>query len=92
MITICAYDYPKKLPKLVPEIVSYLQSGDDLQIYAGLQGLYALSDRYEYNMGEDREALYKIIDETFSVLGNLINKMTKARDSEDVLHMLYLIC
>jgi len=41
--------------------MGYLNQNNQLSIYTGLLGLFALCARYEFEMDEDREPLYEII-------------------------------
>jgi hypothetical protein len=61
-------------------------------VYAGLQGLFALAARYEFEMDEDRLPLHTIIQESFSVLGSLVNDMINNKENTDALYMLHLVC
>jgi importin-7 len=89
---ICIHDYPEKLPNLFPQCLAFLQKNEQLAVYAGLQGLFALAARYEFELDEDREPLHKIIQESFSVLGTLVNDMINNKENVDALYMLHLIC
>ena len=55
-------------------------------------GLVALVARYEPEIGEDREPLFKIIDTVFPQLGLLVNNMFQHRENADALHMLHMVC
>lgn len=50
-------------------------------MYAGLQGLFALAARYEFELDEDRLPLHEIIKASFSVLGALVNDMINAKEN-----------
>ena len=63
-----------------------------LSVYAGLLGLFALAARYEFELDEDREQLHHIIEQSFAVLGNLVNDMINNKENADALYMLHLIC
>ena len=43
-----------------------------MSVYAGLQGLYALTMKYENEDEGERRPLYRISKEMFDVLGNLL--------------------
>lgn len=92
MKMICIQDYPDNLPNVLGQIMAYLQKNDQVSVFAGLQGLYALCSRYEFELDEQREPLYDIVEKTFVVLGPLVNDMMANRDNEDALFMLHLIC
>lgn len=68
-----------------------LNQKNQFSIYAGLQGLHALSARYEFELKEERLPLYQIIRESFPVLVSLVNDMIKNKDNSDALYILYLI-
>ena len=70
---ICTHDYPEKMPNLFNQIKAYLNGNTKESIYAGLQGLHALSARYEFELDEDRDPLHEIIRDTFGNLCTLIN-------------------
>ena len=46
--------------------------------------------KYEYEMDEDRESLYPIVEATFGILGNLVNQVIGV-DSEKAYEVIYLI-
>lgn len=89
---ICVHDYPDKLPNLFGQILELLTVNDQISVYAGLQGLFALAARYEFELDEDRLALHEIIQKSFSVLGALVNDMINNKENNDALYMLHLIC
>jgi hypothetical protein len=89
---ICIHDFPDKLPNLFGQCLAYLKTQNQLTVYAGLQGLFALAARYEFEMDEDRLPLHHIIQESFSVLGNLVNDMINNKENTDALYMLHLVC
>lgn len=72
--------------------MAYLQAKDELKVFTGLSGLFALAARYEFEMDEEREPLFLIINQAFSVLGGLVNDLISHRDNQDALHILHLIC
>jgi hypothetical protein len=51
-----------------------------------------LASRYEFELDEDRLPLHKIIKDSFSVLGALVNDMINNKENTDALYMLHLIC
>jgi hypothetical protein len=75
MKMICVHDYPDKLPNFFSKIMEFLQAKDELKVYAGLSGLLALTSRYEFELDEDREPLFEIINKAFTVLGELVNNL-----------------
>ena len=72
---ICLQDYPDRFPNLFSQIMSYLNQNNQLSIYTGLLGLFALCGRFEFEMDEDRIPLYEIIKGSFEKLGMLVNEM-----------------
>ena len=89
---ICVHDFPQKLPNLFNQCMEYLKTQNQLTVYAGLQGLFALAARYEFEMDEDRLPLHEIIQTSFSVLGSLVNDMINNKENSDALYMLHLVC
>lgn len=89
---ICIQDYPEKLPDILPQILDLLGREEEKAIYAGLQGLFALCSRYEFELDEQREPLYDIVKQTFEKIGLLVNGMMGHMEKEDALYMLHLIC
>jgi len=89
---ICIKDYPERLPNLFSQIKEYLQQPNQLSVYTGLQGLFSLTARYEFEMDNERVPLHKIVEESFSILGNLVNDMINNKENDDALYMLHLIC
>lgn len=55
---ICIHDFPAKLPNLFPQIIQLLQQKNQVSVYSGLLGLFALVSKYEFELDEDREPLY----------------------------------
>lgn len=92
MKMICIQDYPDKLPNLVGQILGYLKTHNQLAIYAGLQGLFALASRFEFEMEEEREPLFEIIKQSFDILGSLVNDMLANMENTDALYMMHLVC
>lgn len=89
---ICIHDYPDKLPNLFPQCLDLLKKNEMLSVYAGLLGLFALAARYEFELDADRVPLHQIIEQSFSVLGTLVNDMINNKENDDALYMLHLIC
>lgn len=72
--------------------MEYLSKNDEKSIYTGLQGLYALSARYEFELDEDREPLHHIIRQSYDKLGQLVNTMIVNKENQDALYMMHLVC
>lgn len=74
--TIARFDYPHNWPNFLPSIVQFLvegQKSDEKAVLAGLLALKGLVKKYEYEMDTEREPLYPIVEQTFPILGGLIN-------------------
>jgi importin-7 len=81
------------LPNLFPQIMQYLQNTNSREsVYTGLQGLFALAARFEFELDEDRLPLHAVIKDSFEILGSLVSQMMQHKDDADALHMLHLIC
>ena len=78
---ICVHDYPEKLPNLFTQVMACLSENSQISVYAGLQGLFALAARYEFELDEDRLPLQEIIKSSFSVLGMLVNDMINNKEN-----------
>lgn len=89
---ICIQDFPEKLPNIMDQIMNLLQQKNQISVFAGLQGLYALCSRYEFELDEQREPLYEIVKKTFDIIGMLVNDMMANKENQDALYMLHLIC
>ena len=72
--------------------MAYLDSQNQIQVFAGLQALLGLSSRYEYEIDENRRPLDEAVRETFPKIGLLINDMINNQDNSDALELLHLIC
>lgn len=71
--TIARMDYPERWPSLLQEVAAYLGSQEERNVHTGLIALKCLVKKYEYEMDDERKPLYDIIQQTFGMLGNLIN-------------------
>lgn len=93
MKSVARLDYPEKWSSFMSrDIKNLLEMQDERAVYTGLMCLHALVGKYEYEMEEDREPLFQIIDFSFTKLGNLINTLVQHTESEIALNILYLIC
>jgi len=61
-------------------------------IMTGLLALFALAKKYEYEMDEDREPLFKLMERFFPVLGKIIETYIQQADNEVALRLLHQIC
>ena len=60
--TICRFDYPAKWQTLLTnDITNALNSGNEKGILTGLQALFCLTKKYEFEIEEEREPLYPIM-------------------------------
>jgi hypothetical protein len=66
------------------------QQGDDKALITGLLGLKGLVKKYEYEMEDEREPLFYIVQETFGVLGAIVNTAISV-EVEAAYEVLYLI-
>ncbi|CDW76775.1 UNKNOWN [Stylonychia lemnae] len=89
--TIARFDYPSRWPVIVQEIVQYLSTADQKSVMTGLLGLKGLVKKYEYELQDERDPLYGIIAQTFSILGNLVNQTLNV-DNQVAQDIMFLIC
>ncbi|KAG6785265.1 hypothetical protein POTOM_010995 [Populus tomentosa] len=83
-------DYPEQWPHLLDWIKLNLQ---DQQVYGALFVLRILSRKYEFKSDEERTPVYRIVEETFSHLLNLFNKLVQIPNpSLEVADLIKLIC
>lgn len=71
--------------------MAFLNEQNQFTVHAGLQGLHALSMKYEFELVQDRLPLNQIIKDSFSVLGPLVKNIISNNGKSDALYMLYLI-
>ncbi len=74
IITICRFDYPEKWPSLVQDIANALNSGNDKGILTGCIALFCLAKKYEYELDEAREPLFKIMEDVNGILGQICER------------------
>ena len=53
--------------------------------------MYALTARYEFELDEDREKLYEIINVSYDRLGSLVNEMIANIENENALYMMHFV-
>ncbi|KAI5565519.1 hypothetical protein POPTR_014G149600v4 [Populus trichocarpa] len=83
-------DYPEQWPHLLDWIKHNLQ---DQQVYGALFVLRILSRKYEFKSDEERTPVYRIVEETFSHLLNIFNKLVQIPNpSLEVADLIKLIC
>ena len=81
MKMICVHDYPDNLPTFLDKIIEFLNSKDELKVYSGLTGLLALTSGYEFELDEDRQPLFEIINKAFAILGGLVNHLISHKEN-----------
>ncbi|KAL9347673.1 hypothetical protein Peur_059039 [Populus x canadensis] len=83
-------DYPEQWPHLLDWIKHNLQ---DQQVYGALFVLRILSRKYEFKSDEERTPVYRIVEETFSHLLDIFNKLVQIPNpSLEVADLIKLIC
>ena len=90
--TISRYDYPLKWPSITAQITNALTSGNERGIMTGLLSLFALTKKYEYEMDEDREPLFGIMESMFPLLGNIIETYMTQNENLMGLALLHMVC
>ena len=71
------------LPNYFNTVIEYLNSSNQQAVYTGLRGLLALSAKYQLEVDLDRVPLESIIEETFPILGRLVDGMIKDKENPD---------
>lgn len=88
--TIIHADYPEQWPRLLDWIKHNLQ---DQQVFGALFVLRILSRKYEFKSDDERTPVYRIVEETFSHLLNIFNKLVQIPNpSIEVADLIKLIC
>ncbi|KAJ6873747.1 importin beta-like SAD2 isoform X1 [Populus alba x Populus x berolinensis] len=83
-------DYPEQWPHLLDWIKHNLQ---DQEVYGALFVLRILSRKYEFKSDEERTPVYRIVEETFSHILNIFNKLVQIPNpSLEVADLIKLIC
>lgn len=81
--TIALLDYPDKWGSLQEHIASALRSENERGILAGLQALFCLAKKYEYELGPEREPLFAIMSAFQGDLGSIAEKaLASAAENE----------
>ena len=74
-------DYPAKWPKLLPEILAMVQSGDPLRMHNALLALRQVAKRLEYKQkGADRLPLEQIVAEALPLLQSLTRQLLDSQN------------
>lgn len=55
------------------DITNALNSGNDKGILTGLQALFCLTKKYEFEIEEEREPLYDIMQHALGIIGTIID-------------------
>ncbi|KAL9242505.1 hypothetical protein vseg_016497 [Gypsophila vaccaria] len=88
--TIIHADYPERWPGLLHWVKHNLQTQ---QFYGALFVLQILAKKYEFKSDEESTPVYLIVEETFSPLLNLFNKLVQVPNPPlDVADLIKLIC
>ena len=58
-----------------------MNSNDELKVFTGLSGLFALTSRYEFELDEDRQPLFDIINRSFPILGGIVNHLITHKEN-----------
>ena len=74
IITICRLDYPDNWTNLMNDITNALSSGNEKGILTGLQALFCLTKKYEFELEEDREPLFEIMKHSLGLIGSIIDQ------------------
>ena len=82
--TMSRFDYPDRWPELLDQIIAFLQHhADEKAVVSGLFGLKGLVKKYEYELEEGRNNLYKIFEVCYGHLGILINMLIDKLDNPE---------
>ncbi|KAI4302714.1 hypothetical protein MLD38_038431 [Melastoma candidum] len=88
--TIIHVDYPEQWPHLLDWVKHNLL---DQQVYGALFVLRILARKYEFKSDEERTPVHRIVEETFSHLLNIFNKLAQiVNPSIEVADLIKLIC
>jgi hypothetical protein len=92
MTTICRFDYPEKWPNLLTgDITNALNSGNEKGIVTGLQALWCLTKKYEFEIEEDREPLFPIMQHALGIIGGIIDTYMNQTENEIALKIMHLV-
>lgn len=70
------YDFPEKWPSLFQQnILEALNSQNEKGILTGLQALFALTKKYEFELESERQPLHEITTQCYPILGALVDKL-----------------
>jgi len=68
-----------------------LNSQNEKGILTGLQTLFALTKKYEFELESGREPLHEITGQCYTILGGLVDKLIGHTENEIALEILHLI-
>ena len=91
VITICRMDYPDHWPNMMNDIKNALSSGNEKGVLTGLQALFCLTKKFEFELEEEREPLYDIMQQSLVIIGPIIDQLMNQTGSEIALKSLQLI-
>ena len=91
IITLCRFDYPDSWPNLMTDITNALSSGNQRGILTGLQALFCLTKKFEFELEEDREPLFDIMKHSLGIIGPIIDSCMNQGNDEMALKSLHLI-
>ena len=92
LMAITKYDYPAKWPGVTGLVQGALTSGNEQAIMTGLQALFALVKKYEYEMDEERQPLFDLMDQMLPLMGNLVEACKGQLQNENALKLLHMVC
>lgn len=69
------HDFPAHWPDLVGEINRYLSQSDEKAVHTGLVALKAITKKYVYALGPDREPLNQVIETVAPFLNQLVSHL-----------------
>jgi hypothetical protein len=58
----------------------------------GLLSLFALTKKFEFEMDEEREPLFILMDQMFPILGNIVETYMSLETNEMGLRLLQMVC
>ena len=90
LMTISKNDYPEKWTNIITLVTQALGSGNDQAIMTGLQALFALSKKFEFEMDSDRDPLFALMDSMLPIMGHLVETYM-SQQTEAALRILHLI-
>ena len=68
-------DYPTQWPGLISEINGYLSQSDVKAVHTGLVALKAITKKYVYALGPDRDPLNQVMETVAPFLNQLVSHL-----------------